>query len=112
MRPAAEIVLAALLFAGCVSWHDMRAKNAYLQGDLDTAEALNDKALAGDPKDLDARRLGAKIATKRGADALEQGNMQKARAYFDRAVELYPADETAQKYRDLMERDARKQIAN
>ena len=47
--------------AGCVSWSDMRAQNAYLQGHLDKAEQLNDSALSSDPNDLQAKKLGAKI---------------------------------------------------
>ena len=38
--------------------------------------------------------------------------MQKAQAYFQKSVELNPADETAQKYRDFVERDLRNRIAD
>jgi Tfp pilus assembly protein PilF len=107
-------LIASLLAAaaGCVSYSDMRARNAYLKGDLDSAEALTESSLASDPKDLQARKLGAKIATKRGADAMEKGDMEKAKAYFDRAVELNPADETAQKARDFVDQDLRNRIAD
>jgi tetratricopeptide (TPR) repeat protein len=101
-----------LVFGGCVSYQDMRARNAYLKGDLDTAERLTQSSLESDPKDLQALRLGAKIATKRGADALEKGDMQKARAYFYKAVELNPTDEVAQKYRDMIDQDLRSRIAD
>ena len=114
MRPLAALLAACALAAaaGCVSYQDMRARNAYLKGDLDTAETLTESSLASDPKDLQARKLGAKIATKRGVEAMEHGDMQKAQAYFQKAVELYPADETAQKYRDFVERDLRNRIAD
>ncbi|MET0151038.1 MAG: hypothetical protein ABW298_00305 [Candidatus Binatia bacterium] len=67
----------------------MRAENAYLKGDLDTAESLH-RSLASDPKDLQARRLGAKIATKRGADALDREDLQKAGSYFRKAHRARP----------------------
>jgi tetratricopeptide (TPR) repeat protein len=105
-------LLAACALAGCVSYQDMRARNAYLKGDLDTAEALTESSLASDPKDLEARKLGAKIAIRHGADAMEKGDMNKAQEYFQKAVELNPADETAQKYRDFVERDLRNRIAD
>ena len=82
-----------LLLAGCVSFRDMRAKNAYLKGDIDTAEALTESSLQSDPSDLQARKLGAKIATRRGADALDRGELAVARGYFQKAVNLYPADD-------------------
>jgi Tfp pilus assembly protein PilF len=109
-----SVLSAALLLTavGCVSWQDLRARNAYLKGDLETAEALTESSLASDPKDLQARKLGAKIATKRGVEAMEHGNMDKARAYFDKAVQLNPADDVAQKYRDFIERDLTKRIDN
>ncbi len=106
------LVCALAAAAGCVSYQDMSARNAYLKGDLDTAEALTESSLASDPKDLQARKLGAKIATKRGADAMEKGDMAKAKAYFDRAVELNPSDETAQKARDFVDQDLRNRIAD
>jgi len=109
-----QLALACLIAvaAGCVSFQDMRARNAYLKGDLDTAESLTESALASDPKDLQARKLGAKIATKRGADAMEAGDMQKAKTYFDKAVELNPTDDTAQKARDFVDQDLRSRIAD
>ena len=114
MRPLAPILAtcAFAVAAGCVSYQDMRARNAYLKGDLDSAETLTESSLASDPKDLQARKLGAKIATKRGVEAMEHGDMQKAQAYFQKSVELNPADETAQKYRDFVERDLRNRIAD
>ena len=111
-RLAPVLAVCALAAAGCVSYQDMRARNAYLKGDLDTAETLTESSLASDPKDLQARKLGAKIATKRGVEAMEHGDMQKAQAYFQKAVELNPADETAEKYRDFVERDLRNRIAD
>jgi tetratricopeptide (TPR) repeat protein len=94
-----------LLLAGCVSFRDMRAKNAYLKGDIDTAESLTDSALQSDPSDLEAKRLGAKIATRRGADALDRGDVAAARSYFQKAANLYPADEVAEKYLDMLRRE-------
>jgi len=111
VRPLAPaLAVCALVAGGCVSYQDMRARNSYLKGDLDTAEALTESSLASDPKDLEARKLGAKIAIKHGADAMEKGDMKQAQAYFQKAVELNPADETAQKYHDFVERDLRNQI--
>ena len=108
-----RLVAAALwLAAGCGSFQDMRARGAYRQGDLDTAEAVNEKALASDPKDLDARSLGAKIATKRGADALEKGDLKKAETYFRKATELDPTDAVAADYLKLVDREIRSQNAN
>jgi hypothetical protein len=105
-RPEALMVAATiLLLAGCSSFRDMRAKNAYLKGDIDTAEALTDRSLQSDPTDLQARRLGAKIATRRGADALDRGDVAVARGYFQKAVDLYPADEVAEKYLDMIRRE-------
>jgi tetratricopeptide (TPR) repeat protein len=98
------LVLGAAL-AGCGSWHDMRAQNAYLQGRLDQAEEHNEAALARDPTDLDARRLGAKIATKRGVAALDQNDVPRARAYFDKAVKLNPTDGVAQDYVTMVARE-------
>jgi len=112
LRKLILITGCALLVCGCVSYQDMRARNAYLKGDLDTAEQLTQSSLESDPKDLQALRLGAKIATKRGRDALEKGDMQKARAYFTKAVELNPSDEVAQKYRDMIDKDMRHLIAD
>jgi tetratricopeptide (TPR) repeat protein len=100
---AAAVTL--LLLTGCVSFRDMRAKNAYLKGDIDTAESLTDSALQSDPSDLEAKRLGAKIATRRGADALDRGDVAAARGYFQKAENLYPADEVAEKYLDMLRRD-------
>lgn len=108
--PTIALAAALLAASGCVSWADMKAKNAYLKGDLDTAEQLTESALASDPKDLAARKLGAKIATKRGVEAMEHGAMDKARAYFDKAVELNPSDEVARKYRDFLLSDQTKRI--
>lgn len=108
-----QIILFSLLLiapSGCVSFQDMRAHNAYLKGDLDTAEGLTESSLASDPKDLQAPRLGAKIATKRGVAAMEHGDMEKARSYFEKAVQLNPSDETAQEYRDFIDRDLSKRI--
>ena len=112
MRKLILIAGCALLVCGCVSYQDMRARNAYLKGDLDTAETLTQSSLESDPKDLQALRLGAKIATKRGRDALEKGDMPKARAYFDKAVQLNPSDEVAQKYREMIDKDMRHLIAD
>ncbi len=97
--------MALWLLAGCASFRDMRARGAYLKGDLDTAESLTERSLASDPKDLQARQLGAKIATKRGADALDRGEVEKAGTYFRRATELDPGDVTAAEYRALVERE-------
>ena len=94
-----------LLLAGCVSFRVMRAQNAYLKGDIDTAEALTDAALKSDPSDLEARKLGAKIATRRGADALDRGDVAVARTYFQKAVDLYPADAIAENYLDMVRRE-------
>jgi tetratricopeptide (TPR) repeat protein len=94
-----------LLLAGCVSFRNMRAKNAYLKGDIDTAESLTDSALQSDPSNLEAKRLGAKIATRRGADALDRGDVAAARGDFQKAVNLYPADEVAEKYLDMLRRE-------
>jgi len=105
-RRGARVVAATLLLlAGCVSFRDMRAKNAYLKGDIDTAEALTESSLQSDPSDLQARKLGAKIATRRGADALDRGDVAAARGYFQKAVNLYPADEVAEKYLDMIRRE-------
>jgi tetratricopeptide (TPR) repeat protein len=104
-RRASAAAATLLLLAGCVSFRDMRAKNAYLKGDIDTAEALTDSALKSDPSDLEARRLGAKIATRRGADALDRGDLAAARGYFQKAVNLYPADEVAENYLDMVRRE-------
>ena len=104
-RPAALPAAALAVFAGCVSYRDMRARNAYLKGDLDTAERLTASSLESDPQDLQARRLGAKIASRRGADAYERGDLATARTYFQKAVELYPADEVAEKYLDMLHHD-------
>jgi tetratricopeptide (TPR) repeat protein len=104
-RGALAAAATLLLLAGCVSFRDMRAKNAYLKGDIDTAESLTDSALQSDPSDLEAKRLGAKIATRRGADALDRGDVAAARGYFQKAVNLYPADEVAEKYLDMVRRE-------
>ena len=87
-RGARAVAATLLLLAGCVSFRDMRAKNAYLKGDIDTAEALTESSLQSDPSDLQARKLGAKIATRRGADALARGELAVARGYFQKAVNL------------------------
>lgn len=106
-------IAAALWMAtGCVSFKDMRARGAYLKGDLDTAETLTDKSLASDPNDLQARKLGAKIATKRGAEALDHGDLKKAETYFRKATELDPADQVAADYRQLVERELNRQSGN
>ena len=98
--------LAALAWlAGCVSWADMRAQNAYLSGHLDKAEALNDSALASDPKDLQAQQLGAKIATKRGVQALDRGDTNAARAAFEKAVKLNPTDQVPRDYLQTLGRE-------
>ena len=97
------VVVAGL--AGCGSWSDMRAHNAYLQGHLDKAEAFNDSALANDPNDLQAKKLGAQIATKRGVEALERNDTPKARAYFEKAVQLNPTDEVPRKYLEMLGRE-------
>ena len=104
-RGALAAAATLLLLAGCVSFRDMRAKNAYLKGDIDTAESLTDSALQSDPSDLEAKRLGAKIATRRGADALDRGDLAAARGYFQKAVNLYPADEVAENYLDMVRRE-------
>jgi Tfp pilus assembly protein PilF len=104
-REALAVVVTALLFSGCVSFRDMRAENAYLKGDINTAEELTDSALKSDPNDLQAKRLGAKIATRRGADALDRGDVAAARGYFQKAVNLYPADEVAENYLDMIRRE-------
>ncbi len=112
-RRRSHVALALLgLSAGCVSFQDMRAQNAYLKGDLDTAESLNERSLASDPKDLQARKLGAKIAIERGADALDHDDLQKAGTYFRKATELDPADETAAKYVELVEREVKHKSGN
>jgi tetratricopeptide (TPR) repeat protein len=99
------LLFALAFLAACGSWHDMRARNAYLQGHLDQAEQQNDAALEHDPTDLDARRLGAKIATKRGVAALDQNDVPKARAYFEKAVKLNPTDGVAQDYLTMVARE-------
>src|SRR5262245_19073312 len=99
------IALTLLVLVGCVSYRNMRAKNAYLKGDIDTAESLTDAALKSDPSSLEARKLGAKIATRRGADALDRGDVAAARTYFQKAVDLYPADAIAQNYLDMVRRE-------
>jgi tetratricopeptide (TPR) repeat protein len=104
-RGALAAAATFLLLAGCVSFRNMRAKNAYLKGDIDTAESLTDSALQSDPSNLEAKRLGAKIATRRGADALDRGDVAAARGYFQKAVNLYPADEVAEKYLDMLRRE-------
>jgi len=91
--------------AGCVSWSDMRAQNAYLQGHLDKAEQLNDSALSSDPNDLQAKKLGAKIATKRGVEALDRNDVATARAAFEKAVKLNPTDEVPRKYLETLGRE-------
>jgi tetratricopeptide (TPR) repeat protein len=98
IRLAPLALVFATSLAACGSWSDMRAHNAYLQGHIDQAEKYNDAALDHDPTDLDAKRLGAKIATKRGAAALEQNDTAKARSYFQKAVNLNPTDQVAQDY--------------
>jgi Tfp pilus assembly protein PilF len=103
LAPLALVLAAA--FAGCGSWYDMRAHNAYLQGHLDQAEKYNDAALEHDATDLAAKRLGAKIATKRGVVALEQNDTPKARVYFEKAVKLNPTDQVAQDYVTMMGRE-------
>jgi tetratricopeptide (TPR) repeat protein len=107
-RRAAWVLISAaalLSLAGCSSFRDMRAKNAYLKGDIDKAEALTDSSLQSDPNDLEARKLGAKIASRRGADALDRGEVAVARGYFQKAVNLYPADEVANKYLDMIRKE-------
>jgi len=105
-RRGPRVVAATLLLlAGCVSFRDMRAKNAYLKGDIDTAETLTESSLQSDPSDLQARKLGAKIATRRGADALSRGELAVASGFFQKAVSLYPADEVAEKYLDMIQRE-------
>lgn len=104
-RSLAAIVVPLLSLAACVSFRDMRAKNAYLKGDLDTAEELTASSLRSDPQDLQAKQLGAKIATKRGADALDRGDVKTAKSYFENAVRLYPADDVAEKYLDMIHRE-------
>jgi tetratricopeptide (TPR) repeat protein len=99
------LLFALAFFVACGSWHDMRARNAYLQGRLDQAEQQNDAALEHDPTDLDARRLGAKIATKRGVAALDQNDAPRARAYFEKAVKLNPTDGVAQDYLTMVARE-------
>ena len=100
------LALAALAWlAGCVSWADMRAENAYLSGHLDKAEALNDSALAADPKDLQAQKLGAKIATKRGVQALDRNDTNAARAAFEKAVKLNPTDQVPRDYLQTLGRE-------
>ncbi len=114
MRKALSLASVAVLLslASCLSWKDIRARNAYDQGKLDYAEELTTESLARDPKDLQARKLGAKIATKRGVEAMEHGNMAKAKEYFEKAVELNPTDDVAQKYRAFFESDALKHLEN
>jgi tetratricopeptide (TPR) repeat protein len=104
-RVALLTLAAAVSLAGCVSWADMRAENAYMQGHIDKAEALNDQVLAADPKDLQAKKLGAKIATKRGVAALERGDTAAARAAFEKAVNLNPTDQVAQDYVRMIGRE-------
>jgi Tfp pilus assembly protein PilF len=105
-RPRAGLLVSSLLaLASCVSYRDMRAKNAYLKGDIDTAEALTDSSLQSDPTDLQARRLGAKIASRRGTEALNHGDAAAAKTFFEKAVKLYPADEVAERYLDMLQRD-------
>ena len=98
-------LVAVVAIAGCVSWADMRAQNAYLQGHLDKAEALNDSALSSDPNDLQAKKLGAKIATKRGVEALDRNDVPTARAAFEKAVKLNPTDEVPRKYLETIGRE-------
>ena len=104
-RGTPVVITTLLLLAGCVSFRDMRAKNAYLKGDIDTAEALTESSLQSDPSDLQARKLGAKVATRRGVDALGRGELAVAQEYFQKAVNLHPADEVAEKYLDMMRRE-------
>ena len=107
------LALAALWLAvGCGSFHDMRARGAYRKNDLDSAETINEKALTSDPNDLEARKLGAQIATKRGADALDKGDLKKAETYFRKATDLNPADAVAADYLKLVERELKQQNAN
>ena len=104
------LALAALWLAvGCGSFHDMRARGAYRKNDLDSAETINQEALAEDPNDLDARKLGAQIATKRGVDALDKGDLKKAETYFRKATELNPADAVAADYLKLVEGELKRQ---
>ena len=83
----------------------MRARNAYLKGDIDTAEALTESSLQSDPTDLQARKLGAKIASRRGTEALNRGDAGAAKTYFQKAVKLYPADEVPERYLDMLQRE-------
>ena len=99
------LFIALVSLAGCVSWADMRAQNAYLQGHIDKAEALNDSALSSDPNDLQAKKLGARIATKRGVEALEKNDVPTARAAFEKAVKLNPTDEVPRKYLETLGRE-------
>jgi tetratricopeptide (TPR) repeat protein len=108
-----RLALAALWLAtSCGSFHDMRARGAYRKGDFESAETINAEALASDPNDLDARKLGAQIATKRGADALDKGDLKKAETYFRKATELNPADAIAADYLELVERELKRQSVN
>ena len=104
-RPHAAVIPALVFLASCVSYRDMRAKNAYLKGDIDRAEALTESSLQSDPTDLQARKLSAKIASRRGTEALNRGDAAAAKAYFEKAVSLYPADEVAEKYLDMLRRE-------
>ena len=110
-RVAPFVLAAATALAACGSWSDMRAHNAYLQGHIDQAEAFNDAALQRDPNDLDAKKLGAKIATKRGVAALERNDTPKARAAFEKAVALNPTDQVAQDYLKLVGRELPQNLA-
>jgi len=110
-RRLSLVVPSLLLLTSCVSFRDMRAKNAYLKGDIATAEALTDSSLQSDPTDLQARKLGAKNASRRGVEALDRGDVAAAKSHFEKAVGLYPADEVAEKYLDMLRREEAAQPA-
>jgi Tfp pilus assembly protein PilF len=97
--------LTGLILASCVTTRVMRAENAYSKGDVDAAEPLVEAALESDPSDLRARKLGSKIATRRGVDALSRGDLVLARKYFERAKTLDQGDDVAPKYLDQLDRE-------